>query len=415
MKNVQRRSAALALFLFLAAASRATLAFDAVDTIPWPSRGVFPAYPREDDRPTDVWVQAGMYRTDNVLRVETGTQSDTVTRFGAGVRHEQRVIGRQRVRLEARGDYYNYNRFNSLDHFGYSLLGDWLWEIGNELSGEILVGRDRRQTDIGETQTERLDIVTSNRVAATAAYRISPSFRVRGGLAGTRDDRREVRETDTRATSWTAAAEYVSPLANTVGLEYRSTKGKAPNAQFVPGLGTFVDNDYDEHELSLVATYALGVQLRSRVRLGRTQREYVQVSERDFDGTTGAIALDWLPGNKTILGFEAYRLPRSVIDVAATHQLIKGVAFGPRWAVTNQVVLSARLVRERRVFDGDPALTAGATLRDELVTLMRFAVGWEPQRRWQVGVGLDRGERESNTAGRDYQYTAVMGNLGYVW
>jgi hypothetical protein len=127
------------------------------------------------------------------------------------------------------------------------------------------------------------------------------------------------------------------------------------------------------------------------------------------------VTVDWLPGNKTILGFEAYRLPRSVVDIAASHVLLKGIAFGPRWALTNQVVLSARFVRERRTYEGDPALSTGATLRDELVTLMRFAVGWEPQRRWQAGVGLDRGERESNITGRDYQFTAVMGNLAYVW
>src|SRR5439155_20783560 len=122
-----------------------------------------------------------------------------------------------------------------------------------------------------------------------------------------------------------------------------------------------------------------------------------------------------LPGNKTILGFEAYQEPRSVIDIAASHVLVKGVSFGPRWAMTNQVVLSARFARERRQFDGNPALAAGATLRDEVYHLIRFAVGWEPQRRWQVGLGYDHGERESNIAGRDYQVNTVTGNLAYVW
>jgi hypothetical protein len=415
MKKVQRCSAALTLLLSLAAVPTATLAFEAIDTIPWPSRGVFPAYPREADRPTDVWFQAGVRRDDNALRAQTGPQSDTITRFGAGVRHEARVVGRQRVRLEARGDYYNYDRFNALDHFAYALLGDWLWEIGNNLSGSVLVGRERRQVDIGETLTERLDMVTATRAAVTAGYLITPNFRLRGGLAGGRTERREERETETRATSVTAAAEYVSPLANTFGLEYRTTNGEVPFDEFVTPLGTFVNNDYRERELSLVATYALGPQLRSGVRLGRTSRDYSEISGRDFDGTTGRLFVDWLPGNKTILGFEAYREPRSVIDIAASHVLLKGLAFGPRWAVTNQVVLSARLVRERRVYEGDPALSAGGTLRDELITLWRFALGWEPQRRWQVGVALDRGERESNIAGRDYQFTAVMANLAYNW
>jgi hypothetical protein len=415
MKKVQSRGAVAVLLFSFMTLPGSGLAFEAIDTLPWPSRGAFPAYPREEDRPTDLWVQGGVRREDNALRVETGRQSDTIMRFGAGVRHEQRVIGRQRLRLEARGDLYNYDRFNSLDHFAYSALGNWLWEIGNELSGSIIVGAERRQADIGETLTERLDLVTATRAEATAGYLVTPSFRVRGGLAGARTDRSAARETETRAVSVVAAAEYVTPLANAVGLEYRTTNGEVPISEFVAPLGSFVDNDYRERELSLVATYALGAQLRTGLRLGRTWRDYDQLSGRDFEGNTGRVLVDWVPGNKTILGFEAYREPRSVVEVGASHLFLKGVAFGPRWAATNKLVLSARLVRERRIFEGDPAVTAGGALRDELATLLRFAVGWEPQRFWQVGVSLDRGERESNIAGRDYQFTAVTANVAWNW
>jgi hypothetical protein len=416
MKNLQPRSAALTFLLVLAAAPMPATAFEAIDTIPWPSRGVFPAYPREDDRPTDFWVHGGVRRDDNALRLETGERSDLITRLGAGLRHEARIIGRQRVRLEARGDYYDYDRLNALDHFAYALAGDWLWEIGNNLSGTVLIGRERRQVDLAETLTERLDTTTLTRIGGTAAYLVSPRFRVRGGLAGTRAERSRARETETRATSAVAGADYVSPLGNTLGVEYRATQGEAPFEEFVTDLGTLVNNDYDERELSLVATYALGPQLRTGVRLGHTSRDYDEIPARDFDGVTGRIFVDWLPGNKTILGFEAYREPRSVIDIAASHVLLKGIAFGPRWAATNKLVLSARFVRERREFEGDPALAApGVVLRSEVLSLVRFALGWEPQRRWQLALALDRGERESNFPGRDYNFAAVMGNLAYVW
>lgn len=414
MKNLQRRSAALLLLLSLAALPGLACAFEAIDTLPWPSTGAFPAYPREADRATDFWVHAGARREDNALRTETAEQSDTITRVGAGIRHETRVIGRQRVRLEARGDYYKYDRFTALDNFSYSLAGNWLWEIGNQLSGSLVAGYDRRQADIGETQADRLDMVKTGRVAATAGYLVTPGLRVRGGLAGTRAERSDFLEPETRAQTVTIGADYVSPLANTVGIEYRATSGEAPFTVAVAGIG-LVSNDYRERELSLVATYALGTQLRTGLRLGRTLREYDQVSGRDFDGTTGRASIDWLPGNKTLLGFEAYREPRSIIDVAASHDVISGVAFGPRWAMTSKMVLSARLVRERRTRDGDPALTVGATLRDEVSHLWRFGLGWEPQRFWQLGLAVDRGERESNVPGRDYQYTAVMGNLAYNW
>jgi hypothetical protein len=413
MKTVQRRSAALFLAASLTALPPAAGAFEAIDTIPWPSEGLFPAYPAEADRPTDIWLHTGARRENNALRVESGEQSDTITRLGGGIRHDTRVIGRQRLRLEARGDYYKYNRFSELDHFAYSLLGNWLWEIGNQLSGTVLVGHDRRQIDIAETRADRLDIAKTTRAAATAGYLVMPSLRLRGGVGASRSERSEVAETGLRTTSFTAGADYVSPLGNTVGLEYRTTSGEVLASELVGA--TLVSNDYRERELSLVVTYALGTQLRSALRLGHTRRDYNELAERDFSGATGSLSVDWLPGNKTILGFEAYRLPRSVIDVAASHLLVQGVAFGPRWAMTSKVVLSARLVREQRKFEGDPALAGGATLRDEDVSLWRLALGWEPQRFWQVGLAYDRGERESNIAGRDYQYSAVMGNVAYVW
>jgi hypothetical protein len=33
----------------------------------------------------------------------------------------------------------------------------------------------------------------------------------------------------------------------------------------------------------------------------------------------------------------------------------------------------------------------------------------------QVGFGIDRGNRQSNTLGRDYNFTAFMANLRVTW
>jgi hypothetical protein len=410
MKNLQRRVTALAAALSLAAPS--AQAFEAIDTIGWPSRGFFPAYPADETRPTGIMLEAGVMRDDNVLRTETNPQSDTITRVGGAFRHEQRIVGRQRFRLDARGDYYKYDHLSDLDHGAYALGGGWLWEIGNNLAGTVTAGYVHRQADPSETQANRLDLVKSATVGGTAVYLITPGLRLRGGLTGYRETRTQAVKTESNAVSAIGAVEYVSPLLNTIGLEYRSTQGEAPLT-----VGTDVNTDYVEHELAVVAAYAFGAQLRMTGRLGYTARDYDQenTTQHNFAGTTGRVLLEWLPGYKTILGLQFYREPRSVVDVAASHMIVSGVSFGPRWAITNKTVLGAQLVRERRVFDGDPSLAGGTTLRDELIHLVRVSVGWEPARFWQLSAAFDHGERDSNVVGRDYKFNAVMGNIAYAW
>jgi hypothetical protein len=403
------------LALALLAIPSAALAFETVDTIRWPSD--FPAYAdlKTPVPPTEVFAQVGAMRDDNVLRRETGGVGDTVFRLGAGIRHTSRIVGRQNVRLEARADAYSYDRFGEIDHVAYGLLGEWQWELGNQLSGTIGVTRNRRNVDLAEVQRPVKDMITDTRYYATAGYLISPSFRVRGAVDQGRGDRQSRGDAEVRRTSVTAGADYVTPLGNAIGVEVRRASGDAPIPEFVAPAGTFVNNDFHETEVSLVATYNLGTTLRTTGRVGRTKRDYSSIPGRDFDGTTGRLEVDWLAGNKTRLSFAAYKEPRSIIDVAASHVVVKGITFGPSWAPTAKTVLSARWLREERDFQGDPtiALVPGTPLRNETVRLWRFAVGWEPQRHWELGLGVDKGERESNLAGRDYDYTAVMANVTY--
>jgi hypothetical protein len=387
------------------------LAFETVDTLPWPSDGRFPAYPRETARPTDLWLHGGLMRDDNLLRLETGGEADTVTRFGGGFRHAQRVIGRQNLRVEARADYYRFDRFDDLSHLAYSGLADWRWEIGNDLSGSIALGRERRLADLGETRSPERSMVTATRLSATGGYLVTPSLRLRAGLAGTAAERSGADDDETRATSITGAVDYVSPLGNTIGVEARGTQGEA---RFDEAVG-IVDNDFREREIALVGSYAIGPRVRAEGRFGRTTRRYGDIADRDFEGNTWRLGAEWLPGNKTRLALELYKEPRSIIDISSAHVVLKGISFGPSWAVTSKLVLSARLLREQRTFEGDPliALAADTPLRDETTRILRFGIGWEPLRHWQAGLAIDRGEREANLAGRDYQYTAVTADLAW--
>jgi hypothetical protein len=95
---------------------------------------------------------------------------------------------------------------------------------------------------------------------------------------------------------------------------------------------------------------------------------------------------------------------------------VRGFAFGPAWAPTAKLAFSLRYVNEHRTFVAADANVAPAgTLIDETLRIGRLGIAWEPQRLLQVGLGLDRGNRESNTLGRNFNYTAAMANIRVIW
>jgi hypothetical protein len=396
-----------------ALAPAAALAFDTVDTLPWPSAGAFPAYSAEAVRPWTAWVYAGAMWDNNVLRLEGGGPNDVITRFGAGVRTDGLVYGRQRLLIEAMGEFRDYYDHSKLDHFAHALRGEWLWELGNELSGTAGARRRRRLADVGELQREVRDMVTDDRLYASAAYRFMPDWRLVGGAEYAHITHSGRAVASATGNTLRGGVEHVSPLGNTLGVEYRRSQGDAPVVEEL-GLGAFPNNEYEERELAATASYALGPSLGLSGRLGRTTRTYTELEGRDFKGTTGRGRVEWLPGAKTRLELEVYREPSALIDAVAVHVVRRGIAFGPSWAATAKLVLSGRFVNERRLYQGDVDLL-GEPQRDETIRVLRGGVGWEPDRRLQVSGAIDVGRRDSNTSGRDYQYIALMFNLRFSY
>lgn len=406
----------LVAFALLAVPATA-LAFEAIDLLRYPSSGDFPAYPAKEVSPRNFWLQGGVMRDNNILRRgDAARQSETITRLGAGASVDARVWGRQSVHLEARADAYAFHTFSELDHVAYGLLGEWRWELGNQLAGTLGYGRRHFLVDLAERLTVARDDVTENHYFGTAAYRLAPSWRLRGALDHVDADRPDLASAGTRVSAASAGIDYVSARGNSIGLEARVARGDAPVDELIDPLGLAVNNDYEEREIAGVLTYLPGPQLRVGARLGRTERSYSVLSNRDFDGATGRLDLAWRPGNKTTLAFSAYRVPRSIIDVGASHAVVEGTAFGPSWAPSAKLVLSARLINEHRVYAGDPAVALGvATQRDETVRAWRFVGGWEITHHHQFALAFETGERNSNLLGLDYDYRSVTANLRYVF
>lgn len=399
----------------LALAPAAALAFETVDTLPFPSSGTFPGW--AGDRGAEPWslfAYGGLMYDSNAFRRDTGEIDDMVARYGAGGRFATRVVGRQSVVLEAFGEYYDYNHLSEIDHFGYGLRGDWLWEIGNQANGNIGYSRRRRHADLGEFQVETRVMGTTERAFIDGGYRFMPDWRIFGALEYTRASRDVGAAGDLDGTTVRTALTYRTGLGNAIGIEARSTRGEAAIADEA-GLTSTV-NDFEEREIAATLAYVLGAQLRIGGRAGYATREYDQIPERDFSGATWRGSVDWLPTGKLVFRFETYHTPAPVTDIDAPFAVRTGTSFGASWAATYKLVFTASFFNEHRVSEGDPsAVVLGTAVRDETVRVWRFGAGWEPLRQWQLGAAVDFGERRSSELGRNYDYTQVMLNVRWVY
>jgi hypothetical protein len=333
-----------------------------------------------------------------------------VWRLAAGFRHEGLVAGRQRIRVEARGEQYLFQNFDQLNHFAYGLRGEWLWELTNDFSGSVGYERRTRLIDLAAVQRPLKDIIVEDHGFVNGAWRIGPSMRARAGLDALRGKHEDeaLAAGNARSLTFTGGLDYVTNLGNAAGVEYRYTRGNFPTAELVAG--TVVDNDFNEQEVAGVVTVVAGPTLTGNARLGHTERRQKEFPERNFSGTTWRGLMDWTPFQKIGFEFALYREPRSIIDIAASYVLVTGGSFGPRWAPTEKLVFYAFGVRERQQFLGDPnlILTPGTVARDETVRALRLGAGWEPQRFVNLSLGLEHGQRTSNVFLRDYDFTSVM-------
>ena len=392
------------------------LAFEAVDVLTPAENGIYPAYPGAGIRPYEFWAQFGMMYDSNILRRTTGDNHELVSRLGVGGRWDQRVVGRQSVHLEGRLDGYVYDRFSDLDNIAYAGLGEWRFEVGNDLAGTVGVSRRKFQASLSEIQRAAHDPITETVVNTGARYALGPHLGVRGGASFIEYNRPSRSFSNTRTVVGTGGIDYVTSLGNVIGVEASQGHGDAPVDESVDPLHIFVSNGYRQRDVGVVTAWTIGTFVRVAGRVGRTVRQYTALPGRDFNGPTWNLVMQWTPTAKTVLVLESSKRVTSIIDIGASHIVAKEVGFGPGWAPTAKLNFQARLFRQHQVFEGDPNAALGVSpLRQEFIRGYRLGSYWEYTRQVHFTFALDHGERESNILGRNYTYNAATGNVKYFF
>jgi exopolysaccharide biosynthesis operon protein EpsL len=433
-KSMRVSTLAAAVSSALAVSASSAWAVQTLEDFRFPESGAYPAYPAasaETGRNFHLFTYGGLYRDNNLFRLPASAdrQADSWRRLGVGLRGEI-PVSRQLFILDAQIDNNKFNKFSILDNTGYRLRGTWNWALGNSLQGDLGASRERAMAGFGQVQAITSNEATQDRVFGSANYMVSPSVRLRA--AGNRVSFKTTDAAralfDNEQTDAIVGADYVSGLQNSIGLQIRRSHGAFPNQQVTTPTGPVtINSQYKETEPSVTVHYNIGGKSSLDGRLGYTKRTHDQLPSRDYRGSTGNLVFHWSPTPKTLIDTTLFRETRpfvtsaigailTSVDSTAAYVVARGIRFEPRWAVTDQVTLQLQLLDERDSFKGDPTTAAlSASDREDRFRAGVIGAGWSPLRPLLLTLSVERGERKSNIAGRDFKYDAVSLNARYTF
>lgn len=373
-----------------------------------------------DDR-LELYASQAAYRDDNVLRRPPGAEAsaDTYRVTELGLRLDA-PLGRQRLRAALSANAVRYERFGQFDLDGHEGRAQWDWQAGGDLKGRLGVQQRKALASLASVQDGVQSTVpnalTTRRTYAEADYRLAAPWLV--GLEASRLDQQnaaaERLPNDLALERGGAHLQYVSRAGNRLGLRVRIGRGTLPNPQPVAGL--LVDNSYRQREAAITADWRPGGHTRVRAFLGRVQRDYDELPQRDYEGGTGELAFEWAPTGKLELTALAQRDISDTEEIHVSFVLAERLALAARYRPSGKTELSALLETSDRRYLGEAGQVLGTVpARRERVNAAGLAAGYRPHPRIALSLGLRRETRSTNLGFGDYaaDVASVAARIGF--
>jgi exopolysaccharide biosynthesis operon protein EpsL len=341
---------------------------------------------------------------DNVFRVSKnlGPQGDVYHTTSLGLNFDV-PVSRQKFQGGYTWSATRFNFLTDLDFDGHDARATWLWQLGNDLSGQIGYAENFALAPFAYTQTTTPDPLKSRQAFFNGAYLVTPRWRVQAG-AGLFDQTNgdpAFASSDVKISSGEVSLSYVTPANTSVGLSERIEDGRYPNREFVPG--SPLDDSYRQISRGIIADWTVSGVSHVVARASRVSRRYPNTPQSDLDGYTAVAEFDWKPTGKFAIAGIVRRDISPYQAIQSSFVLVKGVTVRPTFSVTQKIDLSANLDYGVWYYLGDPGLVSGGTQgRVDRVGLASATLSYKPVQRITLQISAQRESRSSNVPNADY-------------
>jgi exopolysaccharide biosynthesis operon protein EpsL len=349
------------------------------------------------------FVEQKVTRDDNVFRASSPT-ADTYSTTSLGFTLDA-PVSRQRFQAGYTWNATRYSQLSDLDFNGHDARAIWVWQVGNDLSGQLGYTDNFALAPFQYTQTRTPDPLRTRTAFLNAAQLLTPRWRIQSG-AGVFDQKNgdpNLQLSDIRIASGDASISYVTPANSSIGLSGRLEGGRYPNRDFAAGIGLPFDDSYRQTSVGFIGDWTVTGVSRLAGRVARLSRRYPNTPQSDFDGNIAVLEYDWKVTGKLTLTGVVRRDISPFQDIQSSAVLVRGATVRPTLRVSEKIDLSAVLDYSIWDFLGDPGLVAGGALgRVDRVRSATASISYKPLRSVTLQASVLREVRTSNTAGADY-------------
>src|SRR5882762_11413347 len=176
---------------------------------------------------------------DNVFRISKDVDPAAIGASSRGDTYRTTSLGfnfdvpasRQRFQGGYTWNATRYNQYTDLNSDGHDARATWLWQLGNDASGQLGYTETFALASFAFIQSATPDPLRTRQAFFNAAYLVTPRWRLQAGVKGLEqtngDPLRRFLDVNVRYSDLRVS--YVTPANTSVGLSARTEDGRFPH------------------------------------------------------------------------------------------------------------------------------------------------------------------------------------------
>jgi hypothetical protein len=296
-----------------------------------------------------------------------------------------------------------------LNYVGGSGRAAWLWQVGDDLNGDLGVSLSQSLQNYSYTTVSTVrNVVRYTDLFFDPRYRFAPNFEVQVGLhyLTGRNTADVANINDYNNLAGRLGLAYVTPSGNHVGLQVESVKSEYPNQPAT------INNDYRDNRVSTFFNWAFTGASSIDGSVGYKQRRHDIATERDFTGWTGSVGWTWVPTGRTRVRTVLARDIGGVEDLTVTYARTYTLSVNPSYQLTSKITLNGTAQYQDLAFFGNTGLTNSSNSsqlsgRVDKISTLGIGAGYQATRVFSLGLNYTYSHRNSNVPLADFNDNLV--------